>query len=163
MGIIASAAGRIEKAIQHFEESLAFCRKADYPPELAWTCCEYAGVLLEQGNRENQDKARTIAKEGLAIAEELGMVPLTKRLTDLIQHSEAQSYTKPTYPDGLTPREVEVLGLVVKGFTNQELGDLPHISNKTVATHIANIYEKSGSANRAEASAYAVRNGLAEQ
>ena len=58
---------------------------------------------------------------------------------------------------------MEVLELVAKGFTNQDIGNLLHISIKTVATHVANIYKKSGSANRAEASAYAVRNGLVEE
>ena len=60
----------------------------------------------------------------------------------------------------LTERELEVLSLVVKGLSNQEIGDALFISRKTVATHLGNIYEKTGSANRAEASAYAVRHHL---
>ena len=31
-----------------FEEALAFCRKAGYRPELAWTCCDYADTLLQR-------------------------------------------------------------------------------------------------------------------
>jgi DNA-binding CsgD family transcriptional regulator len=70
---------------------------------------------------------------------------------------------KPTYPDGLTEREVEVLRHIVLGLTNQKIGDKLFISPKTVQTHIRNIYEKIGAANRAEASAYAIRKGLTEE
>ena len=63
---------------------------------------------------------------------------------------------------GLTKREVEVLCLVAKGFTNAEIANLIHISDRTVATHLRHVYEKTGSANRAEASAYAIREELAE-
>ena len=49
----------------------------------------------------------------------------------------------------------------VKRFTNQEIGDLLHISIKTVATHVTHIYEKTGCSNRAEAGAYAIRTGVA--
>jgi hypothetical protein len=31
-----------DEAAAHFEDALAFCRKAGYRPELAWTCCDYA-------------------------------------------------------------------------------------------------------------------------
>ena len=122
----------------------------------------HVGTLQERDAGGDREKAQSLVQEGLAIAQELGMVPLAKRLTGLLARSETPANAKPSYPDGITPREVEVLGLVAKGFTNQEIGNLLHISIKTVASHIANIYEKSGSANRAEASAYAVRNGLAE-
>ena len=63
-------------------------------------------------------------------------------------------------PDGLSQREVEVLRLVAAGKSNREIADALCISLNTVATHVRNILAKTGAANRTEAAAYALRNGL---
>jgi DNA-binding NarL/FixJ family response regulator len=104
-----------------------------------------------------------LLKEGLAITNEFGMVPLGRRIAERVDKLEAPLKVQPSYPDNLTKREVEVLQLIAKGFTNKDIGDLLNISIKTVATHATHIFEKTGSANRAEASAYAIRNGLVEE
>jgi DNA-binding CsgD family transcriptional regulator len=62
---------------------------------------------------------------------------------------------------GLTPREVEVLQLLVGGRTNVEMANILFISERTVATHVAHVYDKLDVSSRAEATAWAVRNGLA--
>jgi DNA-binding CsgD family transcriptional regulator len=61
---------------------------------------------------------------------------------------------------GLSAREVEVLRLVASGNTNEEIAARLCISRNTVATHLRHILEKTSSANRAEASTFAVRRGL---
>ena len=99
----------------------------------------------------------------LQIAQKLGMKLLEGKITQSMAQFEETGGEKPAYPDGLTEREVEVIRLVVKGFTNKDIGKLLHISGKTVATHLAHVFEKTGYANRAEASAYAIRQGLAEE
>jgi DNA-binding NarL/FixJ family response regulator len=48
------------------------------------------------------------------------------------------------YPAGLTEREVEVLGLVAKGLTNQEIADQLVVSPRTVHAHLRSIYDKLG-------------------
>lgn len=58
-------------------------------------------------------------------------------------------------PDELTPREVEVLGLLAKGFMNPEIAEKLVLSVRTVETHRANIQRKTGIATRAELTAYA--------
>jgi LuxR family maltose regulon positive regulatory protein len=55
--------------------------------------------------------------------------------------------------DPLTDREMQVLALILKGFTNKEIGDRLVISNNTVRTHIKNVYGKLGVRNRVEAAA----------
>jgi DNA-binding CsgD family transcriptional regulator len=65
------------------------------------------------------------------------------------------------YPDGLTAREVEVLRLVASGQTNKEIATALVVSVPTVQRHIANIYGKIGARGRADATAYAIRRGLA--
>lgn len=61
----------------------------------------------------------------------------------------------------LTERESEVLKLVARGLSNQEIADKLHVSEGTVTTHIRNILAKLQLANRTQAALYALREGLA--
>jgi non-specific serine/threonine protein kinase len=61
---------------------------------------------------------------------------------------------------GLTPREVEILRLLVGRRTDQEMAAALAISTRTVATHVARIREKLGVHSRREAAEVAVRDGL---
>lgn len=63
--------------------------------------------------------------------------------------------------DGLTGREVQVLRLIAGGRSNREIGAELIISANTVDRHVSHILSKTRTANRAEAAAYSVRNGLA--
>ena len=67
----------------------------------------------------------------------------------------------PTYPDGLTQREVDVLRLVAGGRTSREIAESLVLSPRTVDRHIANIYAKIGAHGKADAVAYALRHNLA--
>jgi DNA-binding NarL/FixJ family response regulator len=60
----------------------------------------------------------------------------------------------------LTPREGEILTLLGEGLENKEIAVRLGISDHTVKTHLAAIYEKLDVANRAEAVATGLRNGL---
>jgi DNA-binding CsgD family transcriptional regulator/pimeloyl-ACP methyl ester carboxylesterase len=63
--------------------------------------------------------------------------------------------------NGLSPREIEVLVLLARGHTNQQIALALGIAPSTVGTHIRHIFEKHGYSSRAEAAAAAVRNGVA--
>ena len=69
-----------DRASAHFEDSLAFCRKAGYRPELAWTCCDYADTLLQRNGPGSLEQAMSLLDESLAISSELGMRPLMERV-----------------------------------------------------------------------------------
>ncbi len=60
----------------------------------------------------------------------------------------------------LTPRELQVLGKIVAGKTNQEAGLELGISDKTIEKHLVSIYSKLGVSSRVEAAVLAVREGL---
>ena len=62
---------------------------------------------------------------------------------------------------GLTERETEVLRLVAEGKSNQEIAATLVLSRRTVERHIANLCAKVGAHNRVEATAYALRSGIA--
>jgi DNA-binding NarL/FixJ family response regulator len=61
----------------------------------------------------------------------------------------------PTYPSGLTEREVEVLRLVASGRTNPEIAKVLFISEKTVSRHLTNIFTKIDVSSRTAAAAFA--------
>jgi NarL family two-component system response regulator LiaR len=68
----------------------------------------------------------------------------------------------PPTPEPLSEREGEVLALVARGLSNQEIADRLYISEKTVRTHVSNILGKLHLANRTQAALYALREGIAD-
>jgi HD-GYP domain-containing protein (c-di-GMP phosphodiesterase class II) len=64
------------------------------------------------------------------------------------------------WPAGLTPREVEIMGLLARGLTARAIADLLGISPKTTGSHIEHIYLKTGASNRAQLSLFAMKHGL---
>ena len=85
LGLPSQTTGKLDQAVAHFEDALAFWRRAGCLPELAWTCCDYADLLLDQSPRsgraagEDRAKAMTLLDGFLAIFSELGMRPLMER------------------------------------------------------------------------------------
>ena len=63
-------------------------------------------------------------------------------------------------PEGLTPREIEVLRLLARGLSNRAIAEQLVISPKTVGNHVEHIYAKIGASTRAAAGLFAVRQGL---
>jgi DNA-binding NarL/FixJ family response regulator len=87
-------------------------------------------------------------------------------LDPAVQHHVLAALTEPEagapeLPDGLTPREAEVLALIAEGLTNAEIADRLVVSAATVKTHVNHIFAKAGVRDRAQAVVYAYANGLA--
>lgn len=160
LGLVAQTTGNFGQAQAHLEEALDFCRKAGYRAELAWSCCDYANMLLQRDESGDREKAISLLDESRAISSDLGMRPLMERVIALQRHSISQSAKAPAYPDGLSQREVEVLRLVAEGRSNREIADELTISLNTVLRHMSHILAKTRTANRAEVVAYAARRGL---
>ena len=79
LGLLAHTMDEYDKAVEHFEDALTFCRKG-YRPELAWTLCDYADTLLQRDAPGDRQKAMALLDESLAISSELGMKPLMERV-----------------------------------------------------------------------------------
>jgi DNA-binding CsgD family transcriptional regulator len=60
----------------------------------------------------------------------------------------------------LTPREIEIVGFISKGATNQEISLALRISVNTVKTHITNILKKLGAKNKTQAVALCFEYGI---
>ena len=63
-------------------------------------------------------------------------------------------------PEGITPREAEVLGLMARGFTNPQIGEELGITRGTAKVHVQNIIAKLGVSDRTQAAVRAVELGL---
>ncbi|HWC26524.1 MAG TPA: response regulator transcription factor [Solirubrobacteraceae bacterium] len=66
-------------------------------------------------------------------------------------------------PPELSPRELEVLGLIAAGYDNAEIGRRLHLSLSTVKHHVSSTFEKLGVENRIQAAVMAVRLGLVDE
>jgi DNA-binding CsgD family transcriptional regulator len=80
---------------------------------------------------------------------------------ELMRSRETRSGVGEVYPGNLTSREVEVLRLVAMGWSSRQVARELVLSARTVERHISNIYSKIGVHTRAQAAAYALKQGLA--
>ncbi|MFB3118911.1 MAG: AAA family ATPase, partial [Stenotrophomonas maltophilia] len=160
LGLLCQTMGNLDQSVGHFVDAIAFCRKAGYKPELAWSYCDYADVLQERNDPVDNAKAVALLNESLAISTELGMPPLMERVTERLDWIQAQPPPAPSYPSGLSQREVEVLRLVAAGKTDREIAEELIISFRTVGNHVRNILNKTNTSNRTEAATFAAHQGL---
>jgi tetratricopeptide (TPR) repeat protein len=80
LGLLAAAHGRLDAAAAHFTDGLAFCARAGYRPQYAWTACDFAELLVRRAAEGDRAKAEALQGEALGIANDLGMRPLAERV-----------------------------------------------------------------------------------
>jgi predicted ATPase/DNA-binding CsgD family transcriptional regulator len=149
-----------------FEEAIAHYR----------TVIELLDPALALNNQDCVARARHLLKKALALFEELQMLASadhTRQRLQALSPPQSMSIIKAeplapqtpkraaTLPCRLTVREVEVLKLVVSGKSNCQIAQELVISEKTVINHLTHIFNKTNCENRAAATAFAFRHGLA--
>ena len=100
----------------------------------------------------DEDRAGLELDAAAAVFDRLGAVADAKRVAELRGRA--------VLPDGLTPREAEVLALIAAGLTNREVAAELVVNEKTVARHLANVFTKLDLSTRTAAAAYAFEHGL---
>ncbi|KQY23488.1 hypothetical protein ASD16_13280 [Cellulomonas sp. Root485] len=98
---------------------------------------------------------RALERSARSTATTLGLTRVLRRLDAV-----GDTSTRPSHPDGLTDREVEVLCLLAEGLSNRQIAGALVISENTAANHVRNIRIKTGCENRTRAAMYAVAHGL---
>ncbi len=89
-----------------------------------------------------------------------GLTVFDPRVHATLLAATSPAATSPDPPDGLTQREVEILGLIAQGLTNGEIAERLFLSNHTIKTHINRIFAKTGSRDRVAAIGYAQRHNI---
>lgn len=170
LGILAATAGLPDAASRHLAEAADAHGKLGSPTMLARTRYAAARLHAEGGTAGGGEAARALVEEALHTAEALGMAlletqarDLLRQVTDADDREDAAGARIPrtVFPKGLTTREVEVLRLLAGGMTTREIAADLVLSVHTVTRHIANVYTKIGARNRADATNFAIQNGLA--
>jgi DNA-binding NarL/FixJ family response regulator len=131
--------------------------------ELAFTQVAQAQLALAQGGRGSVPRAHSLFEQALALFQGMGLhgqaLAVQARLKQLPARSTSRGAQ--SFPAGLSSREVEVLRLVVMGKSNRQIAEALVLSEKTVINHLTSIFNKTGTDNRAAATAFAIRHGLA--
>jgi DNA-binding CsgD family transcriptional regulator len=97
------------------------------------------------------------ARHALETYERLGAIRDADATAGLLRELGSSARTFPKGYGALTKRETEVLSLVAEGCSNAEIAQRLYISRRTAEHHVARILAKLGLRNRAEATAYALR------
>jgi len=111
------------------------------------------GYLLKGASRaEIFDAVRTVYSGGSLL-----QPVVTSRLLEHVERGGERGS-----PNGLTPRELEVLRLLAQGLKNAEIAESLFVSERTAKFHVSSILAKLDAANRTEAARIAARRGLVE-
>jgi DNA-binding NarL/FixJ family response regulator len=141
----------------------ATARREGLHPELARTLTEQANLEVARGGQGSTTRARQRLQQALALFEALGMSDSICRVHRRLRTLSHQSRDplSPPLPAHLTRREVAVLQLVAQGKSNGQIAQALGLSEKTVTNHLTHIFNKTACDNRAAATAFAIRHGLA--
>lgn len=158
-GLLARTAGRIDSAVRDLREANA---RGGSRLSIAWGLTFLAETLVERSRGMDRQEAERCLERVLSMASSTGSTLVEGRAAALLERARILPFAGAGRKRirRLSDRQLEVLDLVAAGKTNKEIGALLSIGTATVNTHLRNILKKTGAANRAEASAQAIRSGL---
>ncbi len=112
------------------------------------------GFLLKNSSIEEIERAVNLVSQGKnCYSDELLSYFTSKYIKSAFQTEDDVNISR---------REIEVLNLVAKGLSNQEIADKLFISRRTVDGHKANLIQKTGSKNIVDLLVFAIKKGLVE-
>jgi DNA-binding CsgD family transcriptional regulator len=150
-GAVRLADGDIDGAATSLRQARETWRELEMPYEEAETCLLLAAVCEKRGD---QDSRRLDFETARRIFTRLKAEPCLARI------AEQSSRASPRRIGSLSEREAQVLRLLAAGKTNRAIADELFISEKTVARHVSNIFDKLGVSSRTSATAWAFQHKL---
>jgi DNA-binding NarL/FixJ family response regulator len=148
-----AARGNPALALTHLDRAEQDARRSGLRTQLLRILLERASAA---GPQDHNTRSAAL-EEALAICEALQLDVRARAI-----RAELSKRRSMRTPAGLSSREMEVLRLVAAGHSNREIAEALVLSEKTIEHHLTNILNKTGTSNRAAATAFAVRHGLAE-
>ncbi|MGE3601478.1 MAG: AAA family ATPase, partial [Dehalococcoidia bacterium] len=123
LGLLAATLGRWDAAASHFDDAITMNTRMQAWPWVAQTQHAYAAMLLSRRARGDLLRARALLEQAIARYDELGMISFASRARRLRADADRvhSGASRAPYPDHLTPREVEVLRLIVDGCSNRQI------------------------------------------
>ena len=159
-GRLAAAVNHTDLARRALEDAVDTFQHAGAPYETALARLDLAHVLAGD---ERRHAATNEARAAFDAFQQLGAQPAARQAAGLLRELGSTVTDGSRDPAGLTRRELDVLRLLARGGSNQQIADELFISIRTVERHISTVYEKigaTGSAARAVATAYAITHGI---
>ncbi len=167
-GIIALAERDAIAAAGYFRAALRRWMDLGQEYAAARARARLASALLQHDSSDSRREGREELSEAHAVLTRLGATDDVKAVEALgAKHgvrprAQRAASSGSASPGGITPREREVLGLLVRGMTNRQIAATLSITEKTAEGHVSNILAKLGVASRVQAAGYAVANRLLE-
>jgi DNA-binding CsgD family transcriptional regulator/tetratricopeptide (TPR) repeat protein len=150
---------------ESWSQAAAAWERLERPPLAAYCRWREAEALVAAG--ASRREASEPLRQAHAVAARVGATPLLRELELLAERARLRLAPPQAEPPdgrqrlgetlGLTPREVEVLALLARGYTNREIAATLVISVRTASVHVSHILRKLGAPNRLEAAAIAHR------
>jgi DNA-binding CsgD family transcriptional regulator len=150
-GAVLLAQGDIAGASTSLRQAWEIWRDLEMPYEEAQTCVLLAAVCEQRGDEDGRRLELEVARR---LFKQLAAEPCLARVAE-------QSARDSHHPIGsLSAREAQVLRLLAAGKTNRAIANELFISERTVARHVSNIFDKLGVSSRAGATAWAFQHNL---
>jgi DNA-binding CsgD family transcriptional regulator/tetratricopeptide (TPR) repeat protein len=160
LGEIALRQRDLPTAAEDLAAAELLARRESLPLELARVLEAQSDLARATGGAGSTSTSRARLEEALAVVEGLGNASEIARLRERLGLPGSAAASNPL-PAGLSAREAEVLRLAAAGKSNRAIAEELSLSAKTVENHLTNVYGKLGVDNRAAATAFAIRHGLA--
>lgn len=156
---------RFDEALEHLKIGVELVDEIQHG-SLRWKIRLSLAEVLRKAGQSPEDVIQQVRNLIDQIIQSLSGSPLqtvllgSDWLRKINDFEQSPKFDKSPSPAGLTAREIEVLQLVAKGASNQQVADALHISVRTVNTHMTNILNKTGCDNRTAAGAFAIKHKL---
>lgn len=151
LGELALAKDDLHQALPWLRQAAGLWRDLDVPYETARCSVLLATAYRGVGDDEAADLELESARQAF---NRLGARHDLLMVEGMLRHPDTPGQ------HGLSPREVEVLRLIVQGLTNRAIGAELFLSERTIQRHVSNIFDKLGVTSRTQAATHAIEEGI---